>query len=126
MIHNKYWQAFFALSPIIILFIMMLGYFIFIFSILNNIPELEQAQDNPPELILEWIGSFMIVIFLVVLLSISSLVFFIVHAVQNPNLKQGHMLLLWILVFIFVSGLGQLIYWLVEIVSKRGENKQLE
>ena len=126
MIHNKYWQAFFALSPIIILFIMMLGYFIFIFSILNNIPELEQAQDNPPELILEWIGSFMIVIFLVVLLSISSLVFFIVHAVQNPNLKQGHMLLLWILLFIFVSGLGQLIYWLVEIVSKRSENPQLE
>ena len=126
MIHNKYWQAFFALSPIIILFIMMLGYFVFIFSILNNIPELEQAHDKPPELILEWIGSFMIVIFLVVLLSISSLVFFIVHAVQNPNLKQGHMLLLWILLFIFVSGLGQLIYWLVEIVSKRSENPQLE
>ena len=126
MIHNKYWQAFFALSPIIILFIMMLGYFIFLFSLFSNIPELERSHDEPPELILEWIGSFMIVIFLVVLLSIASLVFFIVHAVQNPNLKQGHMLLLWILLFIFVSGLGQLIYWLVEIVSKRSENPQLE
>jgi hypothetical protein len=126
MIHNKYWQAFFALSPIIILFIMMLGYFVFIFSILNNIPELEQAHDGPPELILEWVGSFMIVIFLVVLLSVASLVFYIVHAVQNPNLKEGYTLLLWILLFIFVGGLGELIYWLVEIVSKRGENKQIE
>ncbi|UCD60889.1 MAG: hypothetical protein JSV59_13675 [Flavobacteriaceae bacterium] len=126
MIHNKYWQAFFALSPIIILFIMMLGYFIFLFSLFSNIPELERSHDEPPELILEWIGSFMIVIFLVVLLSIASLVFFIVHAVQNPNLKQGHMLLLWILLFIFVGGLGQLIYWLVEIVSKRGQNPQIE
>ena len=126
MIHNKYWQAFFALSPIIILFIMMLGYFVFLFSVLSNIPELEQARNEPPELFVQWIGSFIIVIFLVILLSVASLVFFIVHAVQNPNLKQGNMLLLWILLFIFVGGLGELIYWLVEIVSKRSENDQLE
>lgn len=126
MIHNKYWQAFFALSPIIICFIMMLGYFGFLFSILSNIPELEQAHDGPPELIMEWIGSFFIVIFLVILLSVASLVFFIVHAVQNPNLKEGHTLLLWILLFIFVSGLGELIYWLVEIVAKRSQNERLE
>ena len=126
MIHNKYWQAFFALSPIIILFIMMLGYFVFLFSVLSNIPELEQAHNEPPELFVQWIGSFIIVIFLVILLSVASLVFFIVHAVQNPNLKQGNMLLLWILLFIFVGGLGELIYWLVEIVSKRSENDQLE
>ena len=67
-----------------------------------------------------------IVIFLVVLLSIASLVFYIVHAVQNPNLKQGHTLLLWILLFIFVSGLGELIYWIVEIVAKRDQNDKLE
>ncbi len=126
MIHNKYWQAFFALSPIIILFIMLLGYLVFLFSILSNIPELERAHDGPPELIIEWIGSFFVVLFLVILLSVASLVFFIVHAVQNPNLKQGHMLLLWILLFIFVSGLGELIYWLVEIVAKRNHNEQLE
>jgi hypothetical protein len=126
MIHNKYWQAFFALSPIIILFIMMLGYFAVLFSIFSNIPELEQAHNEPPELILQWVGSFMVVIFLVILLSVSSLVFYIVHAVQNPNLKQGYMLLLWILLFIFVGGLGELIYWLVEIVAKRNQNEQLE
>jgi hypothetical protein len=126
MIHNKYWQAFFALSPIIILFIMMLGYFAVLFSIFSNIPELEQAHNEPPELILQWVGSFMVVIFLVILLSVSSLVFYIVHAVQNPNLKQGHMLLLWILLFIFVGGLGELIYWLVEIVAKRNQNEHLE
>jgi hypothetical protein len=126
MIHNKYWQAFFALSPIIILFIMMLGYFAVLFSIFSNIPELEQAHNEPPELILQWVGSFMVVIFLVILLSVSSLVFYIVHAVQNPNLKQGYSLLLWILLFIFVGGLGELIYWLVEIVAKRNQNEQIE
>lgn len=105
---------------------MMLGYFAVLFSIFSNIPELEQAQNEPPELILQWVGSFMIVIFLVILLSVSSLVFYIVHAVQNPNLKQGHMLLLWILLFIFVGGLGELIYWLVEIVAKRNQNEHID
>ncbi len=115
-----------SLNAFVLLFIMLLGYLVFLFSILSNIPELERAHDGPPELIIEWIGSFFIVIFLVILLSVASLVFFIVHAVQNPNLKQGHMLLLWILLFIFVSGLGELIYWLVEIVAKRKHNEQLE
>ena len=121
MIHNKYWQAFFALSPRRIFFIIMLGYFAFLFSILSNIPELERSHDGPPELIFGWLGIFMVVIFFVILLSIASLVFYIVHAVQNPNLRKNNLLLLWILLFVFVSGLGQLIYWLVEIVAKRNE-----
>ena len=121
MIHNKSWQAFFALSPIIIFFIIMLGYFAFLFSILSNVPELERSHDGPPEFIFGWLGIFMVVLFLVILLSIASLVFYIVHAVQNPNLKKNNLLLLWILLFVFVSGLGQLIYWLVEIVAKRNE-----
>ncbi len=121
MIHNKFWQAFFALAPIIIFFIIMLGYFAFIFSILSNIPELERSHDGPPELIFSWLGIFLVVLFLVILLSIASLIFYIVHAVQNPNLRKNNLLLLWILLFVFVSGLGQLIYWLVEIVAKRNE-----
>lgn len=121
MIHNKFWQAFFALAPIIIFFIIMLGYFAFIFSVVSNIPELERSHDGPPEVILSWLGVFFFVLFLVILLSLASLIFYIVHAVQNPNLRKNNLLLLWILLFIFVSGLGQLIYWLVEIVAKRNE-----
>ncbi|MBT8204103.1 MAG: hypothetical protein KJP14_05940 [Eudoraea sp.] len=121
MIHNKFWQAFFALAPIIIFFIIMLGYFAFIFSLLSNIPELERSHDGPPEVILSWLGIFLFVLFLVILLSLASLIFYIVHAVQNPNLRKNNLLLLWILLFVFVSGLGQLIYWLVEIVAKRNE-----
>ena len=121
MIHNKFWQAFFALSPIIIFFIIMLGYFAFLFSVLSNIPELEGSHDGPPELLFSWLGGLFVVLFLVVILSLASLIFYIVHAVQNPNLKKNNLLLLWILLFVFVSGLGQLIYWIVEIVAKRND-----
>ncbi len=43
----------------------------------------------------------------------------IVHATQNPNLKENNMLIVWILLFVFVSGIGQLVYWIVEIIGKR-------
>ena len=41
------------------------------------------------------------------------------HAVQNPNLKQGNTLVVWILLFVFVGGIGKLIYWIIEILGKK-------
>jgi hypothetical protein len=51
--------------------------------------------------------------------SLGSLVFYIVHAANNPNLRENNMLLIWILLFVFANGIGQLIYWIVEIINKR-------
>ena len=60
--------------------------------------------------------------FLMVLLSLGSMVYYIVHAAYNPNLKENNLLLVWVLLFIFASGVGQLIYWIVEILTKREED----
>lgn len=118
MLHNKFWQGFFALAPLITLFIALLAYFIFLFFVFQHMPDTELAYgDNFG--ILGGIGIFIILIAFAVLLSIASLVFFIVHAVQNPNLKENNLLLVWILLFFFANGIGQLVYWLVEIVTKR-------
>ena len=64
-------------------------------------------------------------IMFLILVSLGSLLFFIVHAVQNPNLKESNLLIVWILLFIFIGGLGQLVYWLVEIVSKKPKDPYL-
>ena len=69
------------------------------------------------------LGFLIFMVFLVVIISFASLVFYIVHAVQNPNLKNNNMLIVWILLFIFISGIGQFVYWLVEIVSKGTKSK---
>ena len=38
----------------------------------------------------------------------------------NLNMpKDNNMLIVWILLFVFVNGIGQLIYWIVEILGKR-------
>lgn len=119
MIHNRFWQAFFALAPLLCIFIAIGGYLIFIMSILSQTPNLEYAAESNPMAFLSGIGVFLILIFLAVGLSIASLVFYIVHAVRNPNLQQNNLLLVWILLFVFANGIGQLIYWIIEILSKR-------
>lgn len=118
MLHNKFWQGFFALAPIIFFFLAFVGYFIFIFSMIQQIPEFENSSE-PPMQLFAGIGAFILCMMLALFLWLGSLIFYIVHAVQNPNLKENNMLIVWILIFIFVNGIGQFIYWLVEIVGKR-------
>ncbi|BFP39330.1 hypothetical protein FGF1_01750 [Flavobacteriaceae bacterium GF1] len=117
MIHNKFWQGFFAITPMASFVLITIGYLVFLFSIFNNLPELEN-NDVPPMEFFGGLGFLIFMVFLVVIISFASLVFYIVHAVQNPNLKDNNMLIVWILLFIFISGIGQFVYWLVEIVSK--------
>jgi hypothetical protein len=102
------------------LFLGMIAYFIFLFFILKNVDALDHASENySSSLILGNIGGFFLFIFVFILVSIGSLVYYIVHAANNPNLRENNMLLIWILLFVFANGIGQLIYWIVEIINKR-------
>ncbi|NHF59472.1 hypothetical protein FK220_008980 [Flavobacteriaceae bacterium TP-CH-4] len=121
MLHNKFWQAFFALSPILIFIIAIIGYMVFVFSLVGNIEQLENSGNVPASYILGSIGTFFVVILLAIFIALSSLIFYIMHAVQNPNLKENNLLLVWILLFIFVGGIGKLMYWIIEIVGKRNQ-----
>ena len=122
MINSKFWQAFFALAPFIILFGFLIGYFIFLIAIFSNAAEggLDHYEDDPFAM-MGGITAFFLFIIFVILVSLGSLIFYIVHAVQNPNLKGNNLLLVWILLFIFANGIGQFIYWLVEIIGKRNQ-----
>lgn len=117
MLHNKFWQGFFALAPIITVVLAIVAYIFFIFTIFGQISELERSG-GPPDFFLQGMGAFIILIFAAVFLALGSLIFYIMHAVQNPNLKENNLLIVWILLFIFVGGIGQLVYWIVEILNK--------
>jgi hypothetical protein len=120
MIHNKFWQTFFALAPIVIGFLSIGLYVYFVLDLVSDIQAVEAMGKEPDAaMILGNVAWFIGFILLIVLISLSSLIFYIVHSVQNPNLKGNNLLIVWILLFIFFSGIGQLIYWIVEIVSKK-------
>ena len=126
MINSKFWQAFFALAPFIILFGFLIGYFIFLMAVFSQAADggLDHYEDDPFAM-MGGISAFFLFIIFVILISLGSLIFYIVHAVQNPNLKENNLLLVWILLFIFANGIGQFIYWLVEIVGKRNQVQQV-
>ena len=126
MIKSKFWQAFFALAPFIILFGFLIGYFIFLMAVFSQAADggLDHYEDDPFAM-MGGISAFFLFIIFVILISLGSLIFYIVHAVQNPNLKENNLLLVWILLFIFANGIGQFIYWLVEIVGKRNQVQQV-
>lgn len=119
MIQSKFWQAFFAIAPLACLMIALVGYFLFILTLLSQGPGWEMEDDGAPLAFFGGLGIFLLLIFLAVLLSLASLIFYIIHASQNPNLKQNNLLVVWILLFVFASGLGQLIYWIIEILNKK-------
>ena len=121
MLQNKFWQAFFALAPIITFFIAISFYLGALLYFFSQMPELESSPNISASVILGNIWIFMIFIFMAVLISMGSLVFYIVHAVQNPNLKENNLLLVWILLFIFLGGISQLLYWIIEVVNKRNK-----
>lgn len=118
MLKSKFWQAFFALSPLICLLLLLIGYAILLISIFSHLPELELTGGDPPMSFFGGVGVFVVLVFLMVMVSLASLVFYIVHAANNPNLKENNLLLIWILLFIFASGIAQLIYWIIEILNK--------
>ena len=118
MLHNKFWQGFFALAPIAGLVLLFAGYAVFMFTLFGNIEQFE-GQDAPPATFFGGLGVFIAMVLLMVLVSLGSLVFYIVHAVKNPNLQHNNLLLVWILLFIFANGIGQVIYWVVEILGNR-------
>lgn len=119
MIQSKFWQAFFAIAPLACLMIALVGYFIFIITLVSQGgPGWDMEADTAPLAFFGSIGIFLLLIFLAVLLSLASLVFYIIHASRNPNLQQNNLLVIWILLFVFASGIGQLMYWIIEILNK--------
>ncbi len=124
MLRNKFWQTFFAIGPIATFVLGLIGYFIFIFMLVSRMGEMEHGGENFPEgWILGNMGFILVFVLFAVLISFGSLIFYIVHAAYNPNLKQNNLLLVWILLFIFANGLGQLIYWIMEIAGKRDQQR---
>lgn len=121
MLHSKFWQAFFAIAPLIALFAMLGGYFYFIYDLIGSAEVWEASGSEPTAReVLATISPFFIAILLVALLSISSLVFYLAHAIQNTNLKSD-MRIIYIVLFVIFGGISQLVYWLVECQGKKGQ-----
>lgn len=120
LLDNKPVQSFMAVVPALLSVLCFVGYFAFfvsVFGVTNNI----QNADELPFDFSDGVSAFFIAAFVLPVLFILSTVYFVLHAAQNPLLEKGNMRIVWILIIILLSGVGNLIYWLLEIRNKRAE-----
>lgn len=117
MLNNKSLQTFLAIGPIVLFILCIVSYFVFFFSMFMNIKEMEETNE-PPMAFFGGMIVFVIGFLLAMIISFLSIIYFIIHAAKNPLLEDGNMRVVWILILVLVSGIGNFIYWLVEIRMK--------
>jgi uncharacterized protein YacL len=121
--NQKFWIGVLHFLPLIgIIF-----YFIFFFTFfINNIENLENQQPNtaPTEFIKGFLGA-VIILIISVLISIGVKIFDIIHLTKNNKNDTNNKILMWVLLFVFVGTIAEIIYYFIEILPKK-ENKELE
>jgi len=114
MFNNKLLQRFLALSPLVSIFFILISYIFFIGTMLVG-----AAHPPKPELFYVGLGVFVIVTILSCLVSLFSLIFYVIHVLKNPNLEQNNNRVAWVLVIVLINGIGSVIYWIAEIEFKK-------
>ena len=114
---QKIWLGILTFLPfvLVILYVLVLfGTLFFSFSYM------EQNHDEPEHLFLGGIGVMIVSLILAILLNIGLLIYYIIHAYNNKKFDST-LKLIWILVFLFGSGVGPIIYYFVEILPNERE-----
>lgn len=109
-ISRKLLLGLFSLLPMLFLVIYFIVFFSFFITIIRN----SHNPDLLPEMMLEHIGSIIAFMLLMVITKLGTLIYFIIHAVNNPAI-DGTERIVWILVFIFAGMIGFPVYWYMRI-----------
>ena len=121
LLNNPKLQAILAIVPITLFILGLLSYFGIFFSMFSTLEAQLGHMGSSTSLLSALLGNLIIFIFLVLMsffTGVISFVYFVVHAVKNPNLIKSDDRLIWIIAIIFGNGLGIFIYWLMQIKRK--------
>ena len=102
-----------------------LGFIIWLFG--TFIPEAiaMEGQEPSPEFILGFVGGMVFWIIFLSIYSFGLLVFYLVHVGTNKQISNG-MKVLWIIILLVFSLLGEVVYYFIEILPKESLSAKLE
>ncbi|RLZ12043.1 hypothetical protein [Faecalibacter macacae] len=121
LLNNSKLQTVLAIIPLAIFILAMLSYFVIFFSLFGTIDSQLGHEGASKSMLVSLLGNLVIFIFLVFLgffLGVISFIYYVVHAVKNPNLMESDDRLLWILAIILGNGIGVFVYWIYQIKKK--------
>lgn len=121
LLNNSKLQAILATIPLAIFILAMLSYLVIFFSLFGTIDSQLGHEGASKSMLVSLLGNLVIFIFLVFLgffVGVISFIYYVVHAVKNPNLIDSDDRLLWILAIILGNGIGVFLYWIYQIKKK--------
>ena len=121
LLNNPKLQTILAVVPLAIFLLAMLSYFVIFFSLFGTLDAQLGHDGTSKSMLTSLLGNLIIFIFLVFLgffTGVISFIYYVVHAVKNPNLIESDDRLLWILAIILGNGIGVFVYWIYQIKRK--------
>lgn len=98
----------------ILSFLPLIGFVVymisFIFMFVNTFQELENYEPGSDRFPFEQFGTIMITGILMALITLTALIIFIIHVINNKSLPDNERII-WVLVFVFAGIVGFPIYW---------------
>lgn len=103
----------------------IISYFFFLFSfILGNFENLEaHAGQAPPSEFFQGFFAAIIIIILTMLISIGVKIFDIIHLTKSNKGDKSNKILMWVLLFIFVGIIAEIVYYFLEILPEKKEEE---
>ena len=119
LLNNKPVQTLLAVGPLVLFSVCFIAYIAFFVSAFSGIQVMDPVQ---PVINNKWNFNVLFILSSAVAIFFTTgTIYFVLHAAQNPLLENGNMRIVWILIIILLSGIGNFIYWLLEIRNKRTE-----
>jgi phospholipase D-like protein len=115
---NKLWLGILTFSPLVFLTIFII-WFVSIF--INNIYILENSAGQPPIEIFRLMMTAFIFLALAIIVKLGLMIYYIIHVSDNQD-NDNNKKILWILIFVFVGTIGNIIYFFMEIVPSSNTN----
>lgn len=115
---KKLWLGIFTFLPILCVIIYIICFAFYMFSFVEVLDA--QAGDPnvaDPSKFFVFFGLMFFMIIVSIVATIGLMIYYIVHANANPKLDSNQKLI-WILVLVLAGGIGNIVYYFVEILSK--------
>ncbi len=110
---KKLWLGLLAFLPLTV-GIGILIYTLTIFFTPEHFHALQTTGDEPPAWLIGDIIGLVILAVFAGLLHLAALIYFIIHAINNPGVKSNERII-WIVLFIFTGSISFPIYWAIRI-----------
>lgn len=115
---QKIWLGILTFLPIVLLIVYFILFFTFF---VGRIAEMKHTGDEFPIEIFTNLFIVFIPLILSIIISLIVMIYFIVHANNNPKNDSGKKIM-WTLILIFVSTIGSIVYYFVEILPLKDSN----